>query len=81
MSWPPGLIRFDGTMPPGNGWPVSGSIGSCSEQPGRPGPLKSPRRSASLGTKDVLTSLRLSLFHSCETKKWSLSFRIGPPTV
>ena len=51
-------------MLPGNGWPVSGSIGIGGVQPARGAPLKSPARSAAVGTNPLRTSLRLSLFFS-----------------
>src|SRR5262245_3683223 len=81
MALPPGLIRFAGMMFPGKAWPVRGSIGLPSVHPAIPGPLKSPFRSASVGTNEVRTSLRLSLFFSYEKKKWSLSLTMGPPSV
>src|SRR6188768_3517733 len=80
IAWPPGLIRSGGMMFPGKGWPVRGSMGVGEEQPGRL-LLKLPARSSAVGTNDVRTSLRLSLFHSRETKKWSLSLMMGPPKV
>ena len=45
------------------------------------GPLKSPARSAAVGTKAVRVRPRFSRFHSWETKKWSLSLMSGPPKV
>ena len=45
------------------------------------GPLKSPARSAAVGTKVARVRPRFSRFHSCEAKKCSLSLMIGPPNV
>src|SRR5262245_1555624 len=71
IARPPGLMRFAGMMSPGKRWPVRGSIGLGGEQPAMPGPLKSPLRSASVGTNAWRTSLRRSLFHSIEKKEWT----------
>src|SRR4051812_19269347 len=65
-----GLRRFVGIRLPGNPAPVSGSLTVVA--PVQPVPaLKSPARSAWVGTLDVRTLPRVSRFHSCETKKCS----------
>ena len=50
-------------------------------QPEIPGPLKSPARSAAVGTNAARTVPRSSRFHSWEAKKCSLSLMMGPPRV
>ena len=72
-------MRSAGMMPPGKGSPVSGSVGAASEQAVRW--LKSPLRSAWVGTSAERAMPRSSRFHSAEAKKWSLSLTIGPPIV
>ena len=66
---------------PGKDWPVSGSFGVGEEQPAMVGPLKSPARSAAVGTNALRVRPRFSRFHSWEKKKWSLSLMMGPPMV
>ena len=78
-AWPAGLSRSAGIWLPGNGAPVSGSFGIAGEQPSIRGPLKSPLRSASVGTNAVRAVPRSSMFHSSEPKKNSLSLMNGPP--
>jgi len=64
---------------PGKAAPVKGSVGLPSVP--QPEPLKSPLRSARVGTVPERTVPRFSRFHSCERKKCSLSFMIGPLKV
>src|SRR4026209_68075 len=78
-AWPAGLMRLAGLGFPGNAAPVSGSTGAGDEQPPMLGPLKSPLRSASVGTNAARAVPRCSCFHSALPKKCSLSFMIGPP--
>ena len=68
-------------MFPGNDAPVTGSTGVAFVQPEMPAPLKSPARSAAVGTNAARTVPRSSRFHSWEAKKCSLSLMMGPPSV
>src|SRR5690348_12109801 len=70
---PPLLRRSAGILLPGNACPVSGSSGTGGVQPAIGGPLKSPARSAAVGTKADRTLPRRSIFHSSDAKKNSLS--------
>src|SRR4029078_9361711 len=64
-SRPPWLRRPGGITLPGNAAPVSGSIGVGDEHSGML-ELKSPTRSAAVGTSALRTVPRFSRFHSCE---------------
>src|SRR5574338_258727 len=76
---PAGLNRSAGILFPGNGAPVSGSIGMVAQLVSVW--LKSPLRSASVGTNCVRTVPRFSRFHSADPKKCSLSLIRGPPKL
>src|SRR5262249_50187649 len=58
--------------------PEIGSVGGVAPQLTE---VKSPDRSAAVGTQAVRVCPRISLFHSWLQKKKSLSFRTGPPIV
>src|SRR5262245_25346943 len=86
-------VAADGvTLGSGSNWAINSPVGSGfvitpPTIPVPPGnvppqlkvPLKSPLRSAAVGTQAWRVLPRISLFHSWLQKKKALSFLIGPP--
>src|SRR5678815_5770118 len=75
---PTGLMRLDGMMLPGNGWPVSGSL-IVTGTPPRVTAEKSPFFSASVGTRNEFCCGWLLTYFSPADQKTVLFLRIGPP--
>src|SRR5437763_14816980 len=82
-----GSKRCAGITLPGNGWRVAADdpVAGSKIRIGFPAVLrrseKSPRRLSSVGTVEVVSKLVNWRVCSQVTKKWVLSFRIGPPKV